>query len=230
MQTTTKSDYKRVTKDFPMKKGKIGMVATKPLTMLVPLLFKDKELWSTGKTISTLGNAIIVNDKLEYRLLLIPTMIKTAPSEVGYVEIDNEVYIEMHYEAGDILWYNETELLNVYIYSIFDLYIIQGKIPFYMTGEDILDLMNNLKYHTGSDIVDNSLSMEVILSIIELGKGDKPYRITGGEMDMIGMKDMDKAVTNNLAKITGAYMKQGVTSALTNSNKEAAPVEVAVRS
>ena len=50
-------------------------------------------------------------------------------------------------------------------YDFFDLYLMQGKVPWYITYEDLIDIFSNFKKYTGMKATENMLVVEILTAI-----------------------------------------------------------------
>lgn len=202
-----------------------SIVALKPVKMYIPARFPQRELAVIEDEITTVGICAIVLDDKYYMSAIICAPIRTEPSMVNTVVIDDVEYLEMQYEPGDrVISSLDLVMIDNLLYRIYDEIIAKGRVPWYVTYEDLGDLFETSKKHTGITVGSTPAVLEIIVSTICRDSNDlrRYYRqvvetkeeISQNPPALIPLRNVSYGATNTIAKITGSRFDEGMTSAI----------------
>lgn len=204
-----------------------SIVALKPVKMYIPARFPQRDLAVFEDEITTVGICAITLDDKYYMSAMICAPIRTEPSLVNNVVIDDIEYIEMQYEPGDrVLSSLDLVMIDNLLYRIYDEIIAKGRVPWYISYEDIGDLFESSKKHTGITVGATPTVIEIIVSTIcrDPNNLQRYYRqavetveeISQNPPTIIPLRNVSYGATNTIAKITGSRFDEGMTSAIVN--------------
>lgn len=216
------------------------VVCTKPVKVYIPARYPQAELANFEAETSFLGVcAFVVEDKF-YAISMVNAFMRTEPSLVNTVNIDDTDYIEMSYDAGArvIANMNLVKIDNL-LYKIYDEMIAKGRVPWYLNYNDLGKLFATSRYHSGPRVGANPAVFEMIVAAICRSPDDvkKYYRqwITGAEQvitqppTVIPLRVSSYGATNTIAKLMGPYFDENVTSALISPGQRVERVERLLR-
>jgi len=238
MEAFKSSDFKRnpsvLTKHFKEKEKRI--VTDKDMYILVHSKFVDKELTILDNVCKVMGILAVVDEDKNYTIMTIPGMYNVEPSGIENIEIDGELYYTLHIEAGDDLISDTTVVKDSNnAYKVFDLFILSGKIPFFLEYEDLLDVFANLPKFAGIKLGKDTLPFEVFVAMVARDKNDntKDYRLiindrkdlNSKKPEWVGLMNIYYSFGSTLSKVAGSYFKTGTLAAIVNKNEKPTKLE-----
>ena len=215
-----------------------GTVSSKTETMItIPSFWEEKGLFIRGDTLMVAAICPIIIDKY-YGILNTLSMIATDPESVTTVTIDDDDYILLNYTAGDrILSRPDVVIDDGLPYKVFDAFIDKGKIPWYLSYEDIGKLMDSSHTFAGLNFNVDHAIFEMVASLITRSANDRSkfYRhsaskSTTAKYTFIPMRSVQYGASNTTAKLIGAYWSDGLTSALVHPSERKELIEDLLRS
>jgi len=216
------------------------VIAKETLYVMFPEKYVDKELAILGNTCHVTGVICIFDDKNNYSIMTVPAKLEMQPVEIDTVLVENEPYVVLTFMENSDLISNTKVVKDITgTFPVFDLFLIQGKIPWYIGYTDLLNVFANMGKYTGTKATNNLLTFEILIATIARDEKDrlKDFRLSLKDMkDMekkrpvwVGMNDIFYSFRSTLAKIAGSYMKLGVVSSIINPEKKANELENIVR-
>lgn len=193
-----------------------------------PDWYLTKELSVFGAVSAVYGVfAIIMGDN--YTTSTIPTLIETKPIMINKIKRDDEVYVQLHYNKGDVLIENEKLLQkDVMGYTLFESFYMYAKVPWFVNYEDGVKILDNMPRYSGSGVGRNPIANEVLISFLTRLKEDKsrfhrqhpdkPYAF-------IDLMDVFYGVSTVTNKIAGNYFKPSLVSAIVKKDKQTSKLE-----
>lgn len=204
-----------------------SVVCNKPCKMYIPARFPQRDLATFEDEITLVGIcAIVVEDKY-YMSAMICAPIRTEPTLVNTVIIDDVEYLELQYEPGDRV-ISQLDLLKIdnLMYRIYDEIIAKGRVPWYVSYDELGNLFESSSYHAGVQVGSTPAVMEIIVSTICRDPNDlkRYYRqvvetkeeISQNPPTIVPLRNVSFGATNTIAKITGSRFDEGMTSAIVN--------------
>lgn len=209
-------------------------------SIYVPAKFLDKGMAALGDDVYILGIfAIVVNEQF-YGVVKAPTLVKVNPVETRREMIDDAEYLRLDFPAGSEIVLNKNVVLKDTLnYNIFDYFIDDGKVPWYLNYDDMLTLFEHGKRFTGVDIAPNEAIISMLVTFIFRDNKDKMvyYR-----QKLKTATDKDKAAWSTVAlhsvlygprstlgKLTGARFDDGLASSLITRSERVDPIEKVYR-
>ena len=242
METLDHSKWKRNKAAINSKliqKGSM-VIAKEDLSIFFPGRFVDKKLTVIKNSLKALGALCIKDDKNNYAVLLVPGHIPITPNELIDIELDGEHYYEVKINKGQPIFDSTTIVADMdLVYSLFELFILQGKVPWYMEYLDLIKFFSKLPKYSGTKVGNNTLSFEMFIAMAarDINNPEVEYRtLLTKESDMntkplkwIGLQNIYYSFRSTLAKVGGSYFKQGLLAANVNHEQKATDLENILR-
>lgn len=215
-------------------------VALKPLKVYIPARFPQRDLADFSNEITFVGICAIVLDDTYYAASKICAPLRSEPTLVNTVTIDDVEYIEMSYEVGDrVICSKDLVMIDNLLYRIYDEIIAKGRVPWYMSYPEIGGVFQTSLKHAGVRIGKTPTVMEIIAAAIARDETDlrRYYRqtvltyedITAAPPTIIPLRNISYGATNTIAKISGSRFDEGMTSAIVNPGEKVEMTERYIR-
>lgn len=215
-------------------------VTNKKLYISFPARFVDKHLTTLGNTTKMLTVCTISDDSGNYGVMSIPSRIEVSPSEIMDVEMDGELFHMLIIEKGDTLFNNNSIIKdNDLIYAIYELFMLQGKIPWYLGYNEVFKLFSSIPKYTTSSIGADPALFEVLTAIVARNpdKLDEEFRVnlktskdlTNKKPSWIGLKNIYYSYKSTGSKLIGNYFKQAEIAAIVNPSVKGTELENILR-
>jgi len=220
---------------------KNGQIMTKvPCRIQVPSRFIDRGLGQIGIDTYVMGIFAIIDESNNYSVCNINALVELDPFKTITVTIDDVEYYEFHFKANSVV-VKTTDLIrrNVLMYNIFDELVFKGKVPWYMSYEDMGKLFDTAKSHADSNIGETQEVIEFIASIITRSKQDRKnyirtiaqsYKdVEADKIAYVPMMSVFYSINSTMNKISGSYFSDGITSSLVTPTEKISTVESILR-
>jgi len=222
---------------------KIGksLITTENIKVIYPEKYESKNLAVVDSTVRLVSIFAILDDNNNYAVNNLPIFINLTPSNIDHVTIDNELYTVLEFEEGSTYTEN-TELIvnNKFLYDLFNLYYINGKIPWFMNYNDLINLFSKTAKYANSDLGSNPIISEILASIVAKSPTDKSilYReilknnkklLNSIKPTYVGLMNPFYTFDNTVSRISGSYYSKGLMGALINKEKETTRIEEILR-
>ena len=216
------------------------VVCKVPCRIQVPARYMDIGLGETGATTIVYGCFVLILETGEYSVCSITALVQLGDSSYKTVKIDDVTYYEFSYGANDTIIVN-TSLVkrDTIMYNIFNEFISQGKIPWYMEYEDMGKLFDTSSYHAGSNIGQSLEVIELLVSIITRSNNDRVKYIRNcitsydeaslSKIDYVPLTSVFYSIETTLNKLAGNYFNDGIVSSLVNKSSKVTKVERILR-
>lgn len=212
------------------------LVAIKSIKVYIPARYKqaDMAIFETENTF--VGICAMVVDDRYYAVSCVTAFMRTEPTAINDVIIDDNEYIEMTYEPGAriITNLNLVKVDNL-LYRIYDEFISKGRVPWFLGYEDLGKLFADSEYYAGPKIGSNPQILEMIAATICRSPADvKMYYRQAikakSELEtdppvVIPLRAVSYGATNATAKLMGPYFDDNVTSTLVSPGQRLERVE-----
>ena len=202
------------------------LVSKASIKIQIPSRYVDKEIATIGETIFIPAIFGIIVDDQYYGVSSALSYMPITPVSLQEVKVDETKYVEFRFDKGTVICPNINLMRkDVYVYGIWEEIVSTGKHPWYFTAIDMAELLETSKEHGDVTLIANNATMELITAYLTRSKDDiyAQYRHTAKSYldlmnrenyDMIALNDVAHVAPDTLSKITGAYLDQGITSAL----------------
>jgi len=213
-------------------------VAKEDFYIIFPERYIAKGLAVMGSSIKLLFMFAIVDTKMNYGTVLAPIMNDVVASNVKDILVDGVANKVLEIQAGDIVIPNRAAVMNAgFMYDLVDEFIMQGKVPWYMSYDDLSNIVAEASKYAGSNVGNDPLAMEIITAMVARDSKDKmvSYRtllIKGGKRpkpSYVGLTNVYYSYDNTLSKIMGGYMRHGVTTAIAIKEKQTTKASAVLR-
>lgn len=212
---------------------------TAPCSVHIPKRYTTRELATVGNEVSIVGMFGIVTGN-NYGVCRINAMVNIKPTSINTIIIDDTEYLEFQFEAGDTLLTNVNLVKrDTLVYRIYDEIVAKGNTPWYMSYQDLGQLFDTASSFGGANLGANHAILEMITASRARNPNDrtKYYRHTlnkATQLDttppvMIALKSVQDGATNTTAKLIGAYMDEGINSALVDPSERSEKIEELLR-
>lgn len=217
------------------KKVMSAMVVTKDRQIIpkvkckihVPTRFMESavELGGLGVNNFVYGFVAIVLEDNTYALLSLVGMISVNPAMVTRVMIEDTEYYELHFNANEpMITSIDIVKRQTMIYFVVKEIWLMGHVPWYADYSDVAKIFATAKSHADSGVGKSPEVVEFLTSLIARPKGDRETLLrlavkTARDADhrkieYVPLESVFYSVDSTLNKLTGAYFKQGLVSAL----------------
>lgn len=216
------------------------LICTKPLKIHIPARFPERGLGKIEDEVSFVGIcAFIVEDKY-YAVSTVNAFMRTEPTLINTVNVDDVDYIEFSYDPGSrvVANLNLVKIDNL-LYRINDDLIAKGRVPWYLSYTDLGSLFSTAQYHAGVRLGANPAIIEMIAATIcrdpdEVKRYyrqsiESPDDVTTRPPTVIPLRAVSYGATNAIAKLMGPYFDDNVTSTLNSPGERVERVERLLR-
>lgn len=234
-----KRDPDKIKKCFK-KVGK-SLVVTKDIKVIYPERYESKNLAIVDNVVRLVSIFAILDDSNNYAVNNLPIFINLTPSNIDHVTINDELYTVLEFEEGST-YTESTELVinNKFLYDLFNLFYTNGKIPWFMSYNDLINIFSKTEKYANSDLGNNPIITEILASIVAKAPNDKTllYReilennkklLESIKPTYVGLMNPYYTFDNTVSKISGSYYTKGLMGALINKEKETTKIEEILR-
>lgn len=234
-----KRDPKRI--HAALKKTSGGQLVTPGgCKAYLPVRYAEQGLATVASEVVVVGIlAWVVEDKY-MGVSLTNAMMRLSPSSVNTVTVAEEDYYEFVFDAGSTVVQN-VELVkdDTLPYRIYNELFAKGRVPWYMTYEDLGRIYESAEKHANIVVGANHAVIEMMAAAVcrDSKNLTRYYRhVVEKEQDLVTnppavtkLKDVGLGATNTTAKLLGSYFTEGLTSALVNPSDRKEPIETLLR-
>lgn len=226
-------DFSKMVRDADFVRKNVAVTADKKLiaksdlSIIIPQRYVDIGLAKIGKRKSILAiYAIVVGNT--YCVSIADAMIDINPDSIQEFPIGEDTYIEFKFEKGAVISPNLNLLKDdIFVYYIYAEFYSKGKAPVFFNARDMGMVLASAKKHAGLSLGANNLPTELIGSYTTRSSDDIMtfFRHSAKTLDdpkcmFVALDSVAFSTQDTTSKITGAYVDQGLTSALvTNSER-----------
>lgn len=216
------------------------LITTKECKIYVPQRFEQIGLASIGVETHIVGLYAIVFEDKYYGVCNVNTMMRIKPTATERIKIEGVEYFEFTFAAGStIIPSMDLVKRDILVYYIYDEVISSGRVPWYLTYDDLGSIFDTAEEYAGANIGQNREITEMLVSLIARDKKDRAkfFRrdaVIGEEIRnikpvFIPLSSVIHSATNTTNKLAGAYMQHGVVSALSNPATKVERIESLLR-
>lgn len=236
-------DIPNLKRDASYVKGTLEQLGDKVVTRTgckihIPVHYQESSLLQIGAENYILGIFVLIVDDRTYAVNSAITMLRIDPTFMTTVKYDNTDYYEFYFEPGSVVFDNTKTVVNdVVAYYVYDEFVAKGRIPWYMTYDDMGKLFASSSRYAGISIGANRAVMEMLVSSIARNPKDltQYYRHYTNETAepiepaWIPGSSVIYGATNTTAKTIGSYFDLAVVSALNNPSTRNERIEDILR-
>lgn len=217
-----------------------SIITKKGCRIYIPGRFVEKGLAIIGAEVHILGIfAITVEDKY-YGVSSATAMMRIEPSSTATILVDDEEYVEFTFDPGSTV-IASTDLVknNALLYEINEEIISKGRVPWYLTYDDLGSLYSSAEHHAGTRLGANDAILEMIAATVARDPDDltryyrqsvkTPEDLKTKKPVYVPFRNIAFGASNTTAKLMGAYFEDGLTSALVNPAEKLEDIEELLR-
>lgn len=216
-----------------------GLIAKEDLSIVFPVRFEESNLAVIAGDVYTIGIfAIIVGN--EYATNNVPSRIRLLPAEINKVKFNEADYYVLTFEKGATITENMNLVMEETIgYYIYNNFIALGKVPWYMSNLDMINLFENMKTYSGKEYGATPAVLQMIISMVMRNSDDvqqywrqtltNPNDVLQKPAEYIPLRNVPLGARNTTAKLMGAYFSEGLNSALVNPSENTERIEEILR-
>ena len=212
------------------------LVTLKDCRVYIPVRFSECGLASVGVDTNIVGIYLIVMEDKYSAVSLINTIIRFEPQSTNRVVVNGDEYYEFVFPAGSTVIPNMNIVQNSKIpYRIYNEFFAKGRIPFYLTYEDLAKIFDTARKYGGVNIGSDREVTELLVSIISRSKNNRadfyrqvvmtPDDINDKKPTYVALKSVAYSATNTTNKLAGSYMQDGIVSALVSPSTREERIE-----
>lgn len=201
-----------------------------------PKHYVDGKLGSMIDNVQVIGYYAIVIDDKYYGVNKTAAMITLSPDSIAKVDVDDNPYMELKFNPGSVV-IRELDLVksSSVLFNIYDEIVAKGKTPWYFSYSDLGAIFDTAVYHAGVNLRASRSIMEMMAASRARDPANRAdyYRNTltkqsdleKTEPDIIALRNVSYGATNAVSRLLGAYLNEGVSSALVNPTDRIEKVE-----
>lgn len=217
------------------------LIAMKDLKICIPYRFFNRRLASLGETIMTsVVFAVVVGDTWD--LMMTPAMISLTPEETTVEVIDDEDFMVLSFSKNSVVSPNVNMVRSDQVaWEIYDGFYGSGYKPWYIWYDDYSKLLALATKYSGINLGPNNVPHELVVAQISKDAKDRSQVYRGSlRRGYVAGSTTEPYVTplqsvlfgaNNVAtQLVGAYLRDGVLTAMTYPSTKSEPIEELLRS
>jgi len=203
------------------------------IRIVVPIRYQKIELCNINLKVECYGVFAILHGKNKFKLLNMPAMVIFEPYKTEKVTYNNVEYFLFHIRKGEP-FANRTLVVNTNpIKPICEEFLVKGGYPWFLGYEDARDMYENFKTYCGSNIAEDVVIVDFILSLN--ARTERDYRVhwrmakPTDKLEWIGIANVPLSRADGFNKMTGAYIRDGLISASLHEKDEQTNIEKIIK-
>lgn len=227
----------RVKKDLVLTES--GQYVTRSgCRIQTPVRCADRGLTVIGIRNYVFGQMAIILENGDYAYSNAICRMEIEPSSIKMVTIDDVDYHEFGFEPGSVVIKSSQVVVDDKIlFYVIDEFVFQAKTPWYMSYNDRLNLLLNVKKYVGISAADAPEIVELMVSItarspkddsIFIRQSAKTYQDTESVIN-VSFSSVQDSVQGTIDKIGGNYFEPAITGALVTPSQRSNRVERILR-
>jgi len=216
-------------------------LTTKDIKIMFPSRYVNRGLASLGTTVKVLSiYAVIDTENDIYSVCVAPIIQPVLPYNISEITINGDLYTILDFKEGDVVIPNNNLVVSDgFMYELYDEFYIKGNIPWFITYDNVSNLLTETNLYAGSNIGSNMLTFEILAATIsrDMYDKDKPYRLSinsnkdkDKQPAYVGLNNIIFSYDTTVAKLVGGYFGYGVTVALVSPEKTTSNISDILRS
>lgn len=205
--------------------------------IILPSSYVEKGLIVIGKRTDIVGcYAMVVGDEF-IATSIVPSMMPISPDANQEITIDEDKFIVFQFDKGSVICPNVNLVRrDIFVYEIYKEFYSGGKVPFYFTELDVGRLTRQTQLYNGLTLAETDAPMDLVSAYItRLDSNPKEFlrNHLKGPLDSdsnpkptyVPLTSVAFGAQDVTAMISGAYLDEGITTALITDVKEISPME-----
>lgn len=214
-------------------------VAKANCKIVVPSRFLERILGSLEPEVYTVAIFALVTEDGKYAVSCAPSLMRLTPTDLNTVVYEDMEYQEFIFDKGAVIC-PELNLVvrNELVYYIYSEIMAKGNVPWYIDYVGLGNLFKGSKHFAGVTVGANHAVWEMMVSSLARVPDDKMkyYRHNvKTEKDLltepviVPLRSVIYGPTSTVARLIGAYFKEGITASLVNPSEKIEPIEDLLR-
>jgi hypothetical protein len=226
-----KRDAAFVRENFATVNGRV--LTKRDCTFLIPFNYLSHKLATMGNQIYTAGVfAIVIGDRFASAVSC--ARVEISPNETKQIKILGEEYLEFRFPKGSVVLPSTNIIVDSdNIYEMNKYFYTFGRVPWFLSYNELGEIMRMQKEYGGLNFSPDNIPFEIVVSKICRDPNNKfvywRHSPMKGNPVVVPFKSVLFNATNTTAKILGAYLSDGFTSALVNPSDSVEQVETLLR-
>lgn len=218
------NEFKRSQEDFSIyfREDKNVTYAEKDFSILFPLSYVAKDLASITSVIEVICILMILDEeKKVYKTLSIPVKQKFSPNDTEKTTLNDVPYYKMNFKKGQVVTPNNNCVKTAdFLFTVFETFYLRGKVPIFLSYEDLGNLLDKTKKYCGSSIGENLIAIHIIVAVMTRYKDDedKLYKevlktfedLKKKHPSFKGLSDIFYGIDNTVSSLIGGYLIDGM--------------------
>lgn len=191
------------------------------LTLMFPTRFDNIKLLEIKKNqLTTICFVCLIDNKGNYANIIAPIQTTFFYNEINKTTIDDVEYYTATIPKGNFIIPNITSIVSSKILLIiFKEFYIRGKIPWYLSYDEVSILFSQTSKYANRGIGDNAVIFEIITAVMSRLKQDKKIQVRyypkqKDQVEFIGLENPYYSYDNTGAKLIGNRFEAGLTAAI----------------
>jgi hypothetical protein len=214
------------------------IITTMDCVIEVPSRFLDIGLAYVGVTTKVFGVFAIIFEDGKYTVGNIPAFVDIVPDSFVEIEHDEIPYHQFRFKANEVVIQNKDVVrIDTMMFNLISEYIFKGKTPWYTEPMDLAKLFDFAEEVAASRIGNNLQTIEFIASMVVRDSKDRSVSMREVAKSLADFKraaivpltSVFYGIRSPLNKVAGAYMQDGVISALVSPAESPGRVETILR-
>ena len=204
----------------------------------IPVAFEDKKIVTLGEITQIMGSfAIIMGDK--YALFNSLTSYNIKPNVTAIEKINDTPYFKFEFKKGSTFIESLSTIKNgVLAYEILNMYLFRGKVPWYITYDDLAKTFDTAAKHSGLALDANPEILEMLVSLSSRQSSDtsktlrhlQNNRLSPSDITFVALANIAFGPGTSFTRLLGNYQEGGVITSLTAEDTTTDNVEEVIRS
>lgn len=205
--------------------------------ILIPASYIEKELAVIDRVTYIVACYMMVIGDEFYATSVVPSMMPISPDSTTEESYDENKFIVYHFDKGSVVCPNvELVRRDIFVYEMYKEMYSGGKIPFYFSELDVGRLTRQTPLYNGLALAETDAPMDLAASYITRLESDPKQFLRHhlkGPLDSglnpkstyVPMTSVAFGARDVTAMISGAYLDEGLTTALITDVKVISPME-----
>lgn len=215
------------------------VIAKSNLVIQVPCRFNEMGLAQIGSSVFVYGLLAIILETGEYAVCNVVAYMELGSCIIDKTTIDDVDYYNFHFKAGDVVFKTKELIKRAnLVFSAMREFFLNGKIPWYVSYEDLGKIFDTAKRHSGTRAEITAPIIEFMAGYVARDKEDRSkfLRETAKtkedfkkKLTWVPMKSVYWSAPGTVNKIAGAYFQDGIVSAIVNPSEKTEKIESILR-
>lgn len=231
-------DFTKLTRDYKLIENTLvetpkSYICKQACKIVIPYNYLSYRMATMGEKVSILAVAAFVVGN-RYGVLNGCCSIDIKPTRTQQIKAGGTEYIEFSFDAGTEVITDRTIVKDSdLLYEMNKYFMSNGRAPAFMTQDDVGNLFALHREYGGLNISPNNVPFEIVTSIIAHDPVDKFKFWRHGDMKqpavIVPFNSVLFNASSTTAKLLGANLEDGVTSALISPTTKAEAIETLLR-